>query len=109
MPFREGHDSRICRRSKCRNAVKNAPEAFGWNSHVQRSTEGGKTSIKPGIKMPVKIERNHDWHVVAAGGPITANQYHCATVPDGPGCQWEGGDWQRLHARDRAALKREAA
>jgi hypothetical protein len=105
VPYREGAEGRICKRSKCRNAVKSRPEAWGWMPTTQKSTEGGKTPTKPGIKMPVKTERNPDWRVVAADGAITANQYYCATVPDGPDCQWRGGEWLRLDARDRAALR----
>jgi hypothetical protein len=105
VPYREGAEGRICKRSKCRNAVKSRPEAWGWIPTTQKSTEGGKSPIKPGIKMPVKTERSPDWRIVAAGAAIAANQYHCATVPDGPDRQWRGGEWLRLDARDRAALE----
>jgi hypothetical protein len=30
---------------------------------------------------------------------MTASQFHCATVPDGPDCQWKGGEYQRIEAR----------
>jgi hypothetical protein len=36
--------------------------------------------------------------------PITANFYHCATVPDGPNCQSGGGEYERIEARNRERL-----
>jgi hypothetical protein len=45
------------------------------------------------------------WRVVAAGTPISAHNYHCMTVPDGPDGRWEGGDYERLEKRNRAALQ----
>jgi hypothetical protein len=46
------------------------------------------------------------WRLVA-GPQITANQYHCATVPDGPDCQWSGWDWHRIEERNRKALEKD--
>ena len=37
--------------------------------------------------------------------PNAANQFHCATAPDGPDCQWKGGEYERIEARNRAALR----
>jgi hypothetical protein len=37
--------------------------------------------------------------------PIMANQYHCATVPDGPNCEWANGEYERIEAKKRAAPK----
>ena len=34
--------------------------------------------------MALRDDRTPSWRIVTAGAPITANQYHCATVPDGP-------------------------
>ena len=31
--------------------------------------------------------------------------FHCATVPDGPGCKREGGSFERIEAKNHAALK----
>ena len=44
---------------------------------------------------------------VVAGLPegISANAFHCATVSDGPNCQWKGGEFERVKAKNRAALK----
>jgi hypothetical protein len=57
---------------------------------------------KPGIKSGVAD--NRPWRIV--GGPeLTASQLHCATVPDGPDCEWKGGEYQRIEARNRALLR----
>ena len=37
------------------------------------------------------------------GRPIMANQYHCATVADGPNCEWANGEYERIEAKNRAA------
>ena len=44
------------------------------------------------------------WHIVA-DPPLTPNQLHCATVPDGSDCQWKGAEYERLEAKNRTALK----
>jgi hypothetical protein len=38
-------------------------------------------------------------------GDISPNALHCATVPDGPGCKWEGGAFARIEAQNRSGLK----
>jgi hypothetical protein len=42
---------------------------------------------------------------VSAGPTLTLSQLHCAIVPDGPDNQWEGGEYQRIEARNRRALE----
>ena len=44
------------------------------------------------------------WRIIA-GPPLTASQFHCATVPDGPNCQWKGGEFERIEAKNQAALR----
>jgi hypothetical protein len=39
------------------------------------------------------------------GSPLTPNQFHCATIPDGPDSEWQGGEFQRIEAKNRAALR----
>ena len=41
----------------------------------------------------------------ADSGEISPNAFHCATLPDGPNCQWKGGELERVEAKNRAALK----
>jgi hypothetical protein len=56
-------------------------------------------SIDP--KPPLKPDR--PWRIVA-GPPLTPDQLRAATVPDGPDCQWKGGEYERIEAKNRAAL-----
>jgi hypothetical protein len=39
------------------------------------------------------------------GPKLTAAELRCATVPDGADCRWEGGEYRRFEARNRAALR----
>jgi hypothetical protein len=42
--------------------------------------------------------------VVVAGRP-TPDRLHTASVPDGPDCQWRDGEYERIEAKNRAALR----
>jgi hypothetical protein len=57
--------------------------------------------IKLGVPEADKYVRR--WRIVA--GDIGPNAFHCATVPDGPGCKWEGGAFARIEAQNRSALR----
>jgi hypothetical protein len=66
--------------------------------------ERARNADLTGIKSATDSRFFTPWRVVAAGAPISANQYHCATVPDGMDCQWAGGDYERIEAKNTAAL-----
>jgi hypothetical protein len=36
---------------------------------------------------------------------LSPDQLHAATVPDAPSGRWEGGEYRRIEAKNRAALK----
>jgi hypothetical protein len=94
----------VCGKRLCRNALQGGFN--GGRYHASSSVINPlKTSIKPGVKSGVRGDRPELWTVVAAGTPIRANQYHCATVPDGPNCEWANGEYERIEAKNRAALK----
>jgi hypothetical protein len=38
-------------------------------------------------------------------GTTGRSQLHCATVQDGPNCEWSGGEYERIEAKNRAVLK----
>jgi hypothetical protein len=40
-----------------------------------------------------------------AGPPLTPEQFRAVTIPDGPNGRWEGGEFERTEARNRALLK----
>jgi hypothetical protein len=52
------------------------------------------------IKKPIGTK---SWRIIA-GPDLTPSQFHCATVPDGPDCRWDGGSYHRIEAKNRAAL-----
>jgi hypothetical protein len=66
--------------------------------------EGARNADKTGIKSATNSRFFTPWRVVAAGAPISANQYHCATIAAGPNCHWSGGDYERIEAKNTAAL-----
>jgi hypothetical protein len=86
----------ICGKRRCRNALQGT---LNLGRHLENP-------IKPGIKTAHRRDRALPFRVVAAGAPISANQYHCATVPDGPDCQWRDGEYERLEARNSALLSK---
>jgi hypothetical protein len=72
-------NQKICKKSRCRSAFR-AGNGFGRYLDTPAVEQPPKTSIKPGIKSGLKGDRAPPWRVVAAGAPISANQYHCAIV-----------------------------
>ena len=53
----------------------------------------------------VQKPKNAKRWVRIAGPPLNPNQFHPATVSDGPNCQWKAGEYERVEAKNRAALK----
>jgi hypothetical protein len=98
---------RTCYRAECKEKWRKKTIQSHFVGHGSLSDKHPlKTSIKPGVKSGVRSDRPKLWTVVAAGTPITANQYHCATVPDGPNCEWANGEYERIEAKNRAALRK---
>jgi hypothetical protein len=97
---RKTEHQRICKKSRCRSAFRGGLE-FGRYAASQTGGSTPKTSIKHGVQEAPEAGRT--WRIVA--GTLTASQLHCATVPDGPGCRWEGGAWARAEAASKAALE----
>ena len=101
MPRNAGHQ-KVCHRAKCKGA---------WRLKLVTSRFLGTRTIPditPLRSEPLSGLRERDssgraWHVVA--GSISPVAFHCATVPDGPGCKWVGGSYERIEAENRRALK----
>jgi hypothetical protein len=87
----------ICKRPKCRSALRSAPSRYRWGTLPGSAQPPLKTSIKPGTKTDDFDDR--PWRIVA--GRMTAGQYYCATIPDGPNCLWRNGEYERLANRVR--------
>jgi hypothetical protein len=104
-PFeRKSATQKVCRKSKCRSAWR---AGFDGGCYLPLSSAGDaqKTPDFIGVKSPLKPDRA--WRIVA--GELTPAQLHCATVPDGPNGCWEGGEFERLEAKNMAALRKHFA
>jgi hypothetical protein len=82
--------------------VKIVPIIRFWAADTTSAANVPRSAQSTGIKSAGFDAR--PWSIVA-GPPLTPNQLHCATVPDGSDCQWKGGEYERLEAKNRTALK----
>jgi hypothetical protein len=102
MP-RNAANQRTCYRASCKTAWR---ERLIFSHFLGRGTAPVKliseTPINKGVKEADKYGRR--WLQIA-GPKLTPNQFHCATVPDGPDCKWEGGAFERIEAKNKAALE----
>ena len=86
-----------------------------WPGRYQGSQSAGLHKEVPAngpVFEPIQKPKNAKRWVQIAGDavgsaspPLTPNQFHCATVPDGPDCKREGGEFERVEAKNCAALK----
>ena len=97
---RKAEHQKLCRKSRCHNVFD---RGFDLGCYYPTSTPSStpEKSIKPGVKT--RLADGRPWRV--AGPPPTPSQFHCATVPDGPDCQWEGGEYRRLEAKNKGGLQ----
>ena len=68
----------ICNRAKCKSAWR-AGLGFGRYHTLIRAESISERPVNKGPKVGIAGDRA-SWRVIAAGAPISANQYHCATV-----------------------------
>jgi hypothetical protein len=123
---------KICKKSKCRNALK-AGEGFGRyhadsakTSPVSKNPElmqkplisCGSASASDTVDQAGKAFAPRPWRMVA--GRLTSNRYHCAVVGDAPNPNgglpdipyarvWADGDWQATENRNRKLLEKHLA
>jgi hypothetical protein len=95
------------------NLRKEVPAEWASNYGKQASGYGGSQESNLRKEVPAaealfcatkRAERRQ-----AAGPSLTPNQFHCAAVSDGSDGQWKGGDFERVEAKNRAALKKHFA
>ena len=96
----------VCKRSGCRTAYQQNRAYYEFDpSKTHPRIVLGETSSKNAHFTGVgEASGGRKWRQIA-GPPLTPNQFHCAAVPDGPNCRWEGGAYERIEASNRAALK----
>jgi hypothetical protein len=90
---------KLCRRPKCESRYRQNSRHYAFSG---RDTISAANALRSAHKS--HVSDGPKWAV--AGGPaLTPNQLHCATVADGPDCQWRGGEYERIETKNRAALK----
>jgi hypothetical protein len=101
MP-RNTEKQKVCYRAECK-------EVWRKKTIQSRFLGNGSILVSSPLEKPIKthgFEPVSDglagWKVVGESSP---NALHCATVPDGPGNEWKGGEFDRIEAKNRAALK----
>jgi hypothetical protein len=95
----------VCGKRRCRNALQGSFDGgrYHASSNVVRPSKtpdfiDPKTALKP----------DRPWRIVA-GPQLSLSQFHCATIPDGPNCQWKGGEFERVEAKNRQLLEQNFA
>jgi hypothetical protein len=68
-----------CNRAKCKGAWR-ADFGFGHYTTPNRAESIQERPVNKGPKVAVNDDQARPWRVVAAGKPVSANQYHCAIV-----------------------------
>jgi hypothetical protein len=102
MP-RNSETQKVCFRAECKEkwAQKTIQSHFlGIDSQTEKHP--AKNPIKQGVNEADKYGRR--W-IQIAGPKLTPNQLHCATVPAGPDCKWQEGAFERIEAKNKAALE----
>ena len=69
----------ICNRAKCKSAWRTGFDLGRYPTLKNVKSIQEVPAIK-GPKVGVSDDRASSWRVIAAGAPISANYYHCATV-----------------------------
>ena len=69
----------ICKKAKCKNAWRMGLSLGRY--HTSAAAESPQeVPVNKGPNPGISGDRASSWRIVAAGAPITANQYHCAIV-----------------------------
>lgn len=100
---RKSANQQICGKRKCRNHLGAMKGYHGMGKFLggTNSLPGGRQTLTDPIKQGVSART--EWRLVA-GPSLTAAEFRCATVPDGPNLSWSGGSFERIEAENRKAL-----
>jgi hypothetical protein len=95
----------ICKKSKCKNAWK---AGLGFGRFAESSQASSNSNPVQETLVPQRSaaasKPDRPWRIIA-GPQLTPSQFHCATIPDGPDCQWKGGEYERIEAKSRRLLE----
>ena len=93
---------RLCYRLKCRSAYRGNRSNFAFPGQDSGSVEeGARNPDKTGIKSASDARPRR----VIAGPQLTASQFHCATIADGPDRKWNEGKLERIETQNRRSLE----
>lgn len=105
------NSAQTCGSTDCKRRWRQKDGTGRFSAPKQASGYQGSQESNLRKEMPVAqalfcaIQTPKKWRQIT-GSPLTPNQFHCATVADGPADgQWKGGDHERIEARNRAALR----
>ena len=90
-------DAHTCGRRKCKNTL----QTMGGMPRPSDVEIGSGNAHLSGVRKPLQTDR--PWHIVA-GPELGADQLRAASVPEGAGGRWEGGEYRRIEAKNRALL-----
>jgi hypothetical protein len=99
---RKSEKRQICNRPKCRYAFRADRARFlgrGYGSATNAEFDA-RSARKSGVS---NRQKPGEWRTIA--GPDLGPNFPAAVVPDGPNCQWAGGEFERIEIKSRAALK----
>jgi hypothetical protein len=69
----------ICNKARCRNARRAGLDSSRYPTSITAEPLSERP-VNKGPKVGISDDRASSWRVIAAGAPISANQYHCAVV-----------------------------
>jgi hypothetical protein len=91
----------LCKRAKCRNALARGLSLGRYHHAPSAKVISERAESIDVLRAPAG---DRPWRIMA-GPQLTASQFHCATIPDGPDCEWKGGEYRRIEAPNRAMLR----
>jgi hypothetical protein len=100
MMDRKTEHQLVCGKRRCRNALQGGFD--GGRYHA--SSNVSSPSKTPGF-IDLKTALTPDRARQIAGPVLSTGEFRAATVPDAAGGRWEGGEYRRTEAKNRAALK----
>jgi hypothetical protein len=103
------NSSRTCGSRDCKRRWRQKDNTGRFSAPKQATGYQGsqKSNLRketPAAQALFSAIRGPKWRQTI-GSPLAPNQFHCATISDGPDSKLQGGDYERLEAKNRAALR----
>jgi hypothetical protein len=91
------NSAQTCGAAECKRRWRERDGTGRFSAPKQASGYPGSQNLDLHQEVPISCGSN--------SAIQTAKNARTAIVPDGPDCAWEGGEYRRLQARDRARLR----